>query len=70
MCTLRTNEDRLTEAMSHCELALEIDPTFCDTHCALGFLHIRRNDLGGAVASLNQVTNTPPYLTPPPNTST
>ena len=46
MCTLRSNQGRLADAMRHCEASLAIDPEFRDVHSNLATIHIARDDLG------------------------
>ena len=81
MCTLRTNQGRLAEALAHCDASFEIDSSFCgrgpvcggaaagafcDVHSSYGLLHVRRNDVGAALWHLNEITRDYPRL--PENT--
>ena len=53
MCTLRSNQGRLDEAMAHCSASLRIDADFCDVHSNFAMIHLARDDLGAAVHHLN-----------------
>ena len=54
MCTLRTQQRRLTEAAEHCAEAIAIDPEFCDVQKSLGFLALASEDVGHAIGSFNE----------------